>query len=498
MQNKKWARLLAYVTGLVNQQLLRQNEYLAAENRILRSHLPARLRLSDPKRSTLAEIGKRLGRGGLEGVAGVGKPDTILAWYRRPTAHRWQNRGPDRTDGHRELRLGIRSDRGNSGQPRPPGVGSDGGECAQTVWHRTGTKAVPDDHLEGIHFRPPGHAGALSPGAAVTRGSRQRLADQRRVIPRPGPRCTCRPPAKSQPWRTSPRSAVRGPRYRAPRIPSLRTGQTRSPPDAGPQGEGFQRVPASRGAGQRSVRKTGKPDRAGSPSTEEPVAQCPAGGAGDHFPRGARRDFGRTGPASSGTFEAGSPERRAGGGPRVAPRDQPARLGSDRDPPASIRDPQAGTPRRSFGCCVTGAGTAGTGGHSAPSGPRTAGDHAPPGAGGRAANALWLRSGKGDDQSRPFSHGSSLGTGAGSGAPSRTRRKPGESAGRSGIAHERASARRGCAGCAVRRRRSTHGRPVCPAWAAGSDGRSGRPSVGTFLARGARRHAPNFGRSASH
>jgi hypothetical protein len=41
MQIKKWARLLACVTGLVNQQLLLQNEYLAAENRILRSHLPA-------------------------------------------------------------------------------------------------------------------------------------------------------------------------------------------------------------------------------------------------------------------------------------------------------------------------------------------------------------------------------------------------------------------------------------------------------------------------
>jgi hypothetical protein len=64
MQNKKWVRLLAYVTGLVNQLLLLQNEYLAAENRILRSHLPARLRLTDPERSTLAEIGRRLGRGG--------------------------------------------------------------------------------------------------------------------------------------------------------------------------------------------------------------------------------------------------------------------------------------------------------------------------------------------------------------------------------------------------------------------------------------------------
>src|SRR5262249_34820251 len=50
-----WARLLAFVTGLVNQELLLRNEYLVAENRILRAHLPARLRLSDAERSTLAE-----------------------------------------------------------------------------------------------------------------------------------------------------------------------------------------------------------------------------------------------------------------------------------------------------------------------------------------------------------------------------------------------------------------------------------------------------------
>ena len=50
----------AYGTGLINQELLLKNEYLAAENRIFRAHLPARLRLSDPERSTLAEIGKRL------------------------------------------------------------------------------------------------------------------------------------------------------------------------------------------------------------------------------------------------------------------------------------------------------------------------------------------------------------------------------------------------------------------------------------------------------
>ena len=82
MKGNQWARLLAYVTGLVNQELLLQNEYLVAENRILRAHLPAQLRLSDPERRTLAEIGKRLGRKAVAKVAWVAKPDTILAWYR--------------------------------------------------------------------------------------------------------------------------------------------------------------------------------------------------------------------------------------------------------------------------------------------------------------------------------------------------------------------------------------------------------------------------------
>jgi hypothetical protein len=82
MKGNQWARLLAYITGLVNQELLLQNEYLAAENRILRAHLPVRLRLSNPERCTLAEIGKRLGRKALAKVACVAKPDTILAWYR--------------------------------------------------------------------------------------------------------------------------------------------------------------------------------------------------------------------------------------------------------------------------------------------------------------------------------------------------------------------------------------------------------------------------------
>ena len=123
MKDDKWARLLAYVTGLVNQELLLRNEYLAAENRILRAHLPPRLRLSDPERSTLAEIGKRLGRKLLKDVACVAKPDTILAWYRQldspevrrieiPIVSRSASDQPrghriDCQTGQRELRLGL-------------------------------------------------------------------------------------------------------------------------------------------------------------------------------------------------------------------------------------------------------------------------------------------------------------------------------------------------------------------------------------------------------
>ena len=79
-KDNNWARLLAYVTGLVNQELLLQNEYLAAENRILWRHLPARLRLSDPERCTLAEIGKRMVRKALDQVACVVRINAMTAW----------------------------------------------------------------------------------------------------------------------------------------------------------------------------------------------------------------------------------------------------------------------------------------------------------------------------------------------------------------------------------------------------------------------------------
>jgi putative transposase len=73
-----WARILAYVTGTVDQELLARNEYLVTENRILKAQLKGRLKLSDAERATFGEIGHRLGRKVLGEVANVARPDTIL------------------------------------------------------------------------------------------------------------------------------------------------------------------------------------------------------------------------------------------------------------------------------------------------------------------------------------------------------------------------------------------------------------------------------------
>jgi putative transposase len=102
-----WARILACVTGRVDQELMARNDYLATENRILKAQLDARLKLSDAERAALGEIGHRLGRKVLAEVATVARPDTILAWYRKLVARKFDGsearRGPGRPRVKREL-----------------------------------------------------------------------------------------------------------------------------------------------------------------------------------------------------------------------------------------------------------------------------------------------------------------------------------------------------------------------------------------------------------
>jgi hypothetical protein len=60
-----------------------------AENRILRGQIKGRLLLSEGEKATLAEIGHRLCRRALEDMAATTKPDTILGWYRKLVANKF-------------------------------------------------------------------------------------------------------------------------------------------------------------------------------------------------------------------------------------------------------------------------------------------------------------------------------------------------------------------------------------------------------------------------
>jgi hypothetical protein len=73
----------SYITGRVDKELLLRNEYLAAENRILRAKIKGRLQLSDGEKRTLGEIAHRLGRKALAEMAMAARPDTILRWFRK-------------------------------------------------------------------------------------------------------------------------------------------------------------------------------------------------------------------------------------------------------------------------------------------------------------------------------------------------------------------------------------------------------------------------------
>jgi hypothetical protein len=128
----EWARMLAYVTGTVDQELLARNEYLASENRILKAQLKGRLKLSDAERRALGEIGHRLGRRVLTDVATVARPDTILGWYRKLVARKFD---------------GSKAARAAGAQPEP--------ECLRGALGQVGQGGVPvfprntDRHREG-------------------------------------------------------------------------------------------------------------------------------------------------------------------------------------------------------------------------------------------------------------------------------------------------------------------------------------------------------------
>src|SRR6516164_7392553 len=84
------AFLCQLFSGWVNRQQQAVIDYLLEENRVLRAAQGSRrLRLTDDQRRRLAVKGQVLGRRRLAGIVGVVTPDTILRWYRRLVAQKY-------------------------------------------------------------------------------------------------------------------------------------------------------------------------------------------------------------------------------------------------------------------------------------------------------------------------------------------------------------------------------------------------------------------------
>jgi putative transposase len=98
-RNQHTHRIHVGCAGTVDQELLLRDEYLVAENRTLKARLDGRLLLSDAERATLGEIGHRLGRKALAEVANAARPDTILGWYRRLVARKFDGSRARRSPG---------------------------------------------------------------------------------------------------------------------------------------------------------------------------------------------------------------------------------------------------------------------------------------------------------------------------------------------------------------------------------------------------------------
>ena len=101
-----WRRILAYVTGEVDESLLLRIEYLIEENRVLRGQVK-RLRLSDTERRTLAEKAMQLGKLMADTVTIV-KPETLLKWHRELIARKYNGSEQQKHFGRPRITAEIR------------------------------------------------------------------------------------------------------------------------------------------------------------------------------------------------------------------------------------------------------------------------------------------------------------------------------------------------------------------------------------------------------
>ena len=89
--------LLVLLAGWVNRRQQDVIDYLRAENRTLREQIGGRqLRFTDAQRRRLAAAAKKVGRGNLFAIEPVVTPDTLLRWYRRLIAQKYDGSGQHR------------------------------------------------------------------------------------------------------------------------------------------------------------------------------------------------------------------------------------------------------------------------------------------------------------------------------------------------------------------------------------------------------------------
>ena len=98
--------LVVSIAGWMNQHQQQQViEYLMEENRVLREQIGTRrMRFSDDQRRRLAAKAKKLGRKLLSQIATIVTPETLLAWYRKLIAKKYD---------------GVYSERQGGRTPRP-------------------------------------------------------------------------------------------------------------------------------------------------------------------------------------------------------------------------------------------------------------------------------------------------------------------------------------------------------------------------------------------
>jgi len=82
--------LIAMVAGWINRHQPQVIAYLQEENRVLKAQLGGRrLRLTDTERRRLAALAYPLGRQRLKEIATLATPDTLLRWYKRLIAQKF-------------------------------------------------------------------------------------------------------------------------------------------------------------------------------------------------------------------------------------------------------------------------------------------------------------------------------------------------------------------------------------------------------------------------